>query len=447
MSTTSRTAGVGPSRTLFVSRTPPHRPFVDAQILNTALKQAFEETGIEPPQKFVGSHLLRHSLATDMLRKGASFDEIGDVLRHRSRMSTTIYARHDIDALRSLAPALAEREKQERAPPRRCAHDNADRTSRRLHRRCAAASATICRSRPASCVASRAFADREGADHITVDLFLRWKRTSAGPTTTPGRIGSAWCAAFAGWLQGHDARTEVPPAGFIVGKLRRSRPYIYPATEVATHRHRRGELPVALWDARLDIRDLVRIDRGHGPSGLTKRSRSTSDDIDLEDGVITVRRGKNGTARYVPLAPSTVAKLRAYRAERTSVARPDDQARSSFSDSGARPTDCSVRYNFALVSQDARPAGRLNAYCKHGRGPRIHDLRHTFAVRTIIGWYRKGLDPDREMIKLSTYLGHAKPEPTYWYIEAVPELLQLASQRAERALAAGKRKRTIDEDP
>lgn len=94
----------GRSRTLFVSSTPPHKPFVDAQILNTALKQAFEETGLKPPQKYVGSHLLRHSLATDMLRKGASLDEIGDVLRHRSRMSTTIYARHDVDGLRSIAP-------------------------------------------------------------------------------------------------------------------------------------------------------------------------------------------------------------------------------------------------------------------------------------------------------------------------------------------------------
>jgi integrase/recombinase XerD len=95
----------GASRALFVSHTPPHKPFVDAQVLNTALKQAFAETGLKTPQKYVGSHLLRHSLATDMLRKGASLDEIGDVLRHRSRMSTTIYARHDINALRSIALA------------------------------------------------------------------------------------------------------------------------------------------------------------------------------------------------------------------------------------------------------------------------------------------------------------------------------------------------------
>jgi integrase/recombinase XerD len=95
----------GASRTLFVSSKVPYRPFVDAQILNTVLHDAFERTGLEPPQKYVGSHLLRHSLATDMLRKGASLDEIGDVLRHRSRMSTTIYAKHDVEGLRSIALA------------------------------------------------------------------------------------------------------------------------------------------------------------------------------------------------------------------------------------------------------------------------------------------------------------------------------------------------------
>lgn len=93
----------GDSRALFVSTKIPYRPFADAQILNTVLRSAFEMTGLRPPQKYVGSHLLRHSLATDMLRNGASLDEIGDVLRYRSRMTTTIYAKHDIEALRSIA--------------------------------------------------------------------------------------------------------------------------------------------------------------------------------------------------------------------------------------------------------------------------------------------------------------------------------------------------------
>ena len=93
----------GPSRTLFVSNRVPYRPFVDAQILNSILVAAFEQTGLKPPHKYIGSHLLRHSLATDMLRKGASLDEIGDVLRHRSRTSTSIYAKHDVEGLRSIA--------------------------------------------------------------------------------------------------------------------------------------------------------------------------------------------------------------------------------------------------------------------------------------------------------------------------------------------------------
>ena len=98
-----RNGRAGDSRALFVSARTPHLPFKDAQIINTVLRDAFGRTGLKPPQKYVGSHLLRHSLATDMLRKGASLDEIGDVLRHRSRMTTTIYAKYDIDALRSIA--------------------------------------------------------------------------------------------------------------------------------------------------------------------------------------------------------------------------------------------------------------------------------------------------------------------------------------------------------
>ena len=98
-----RNGRCGSSRTLFVSNKVPYRPFVDAQILNATLRAVFAKTGLTPPQRYVGSHLLRHSLATDMLRKGASLDEIGDVLRHRSRVSTTIYAKHDVEALRSIA--------------------------------------------------------------------------------------------------------------------------------------------------------------------------------------------------------------------------------------------------------------------------------------------------------------------------------------------------------
>lgn len=94
---------VSASRALFVTQRPPHRPFKDAQILNSILKDAFARTGLKPPVPYVGSHILRHSLATNLVQRGASIEEIGDVLRHRSRATTMIYARLDIDGLRSIA--------------------------------------------------------------------------------------------------------------------------------------------------------------------------------------------------------------------------------------------------------------------------------------------------------------------------------------------------------
>lgn len=279
-----------------------------------------------------------------------------------------------------------------------------------------------------------AFADREGAEHITVDLFLRWKQAfgKANNNTWSRRLGMV--RMFAAWLQGLDARTEVPPAGLIPGKTRRGRPYIYTETEITSIVARAAKLPSCYGIRGWSCSTLFGLIAVTGLR-INEALALDDDDVDLDEGVITVRRGKNGTARYVPLAPTTIARLGAYRTERTRLLGPTPGP-FFLMDGGKRPTDCCARYNFAAVSQTLG-LREPQRFCKHGRGPRIHDLRHTFAVRTIIGWYRKGLDPDREMIKLSTYLGHAKPEHTYWYIEAVPELLQLASSRAERALAKG----------
>jgi site-specific recombinase XerD len=91
------------SRALFVTERPPHRQFKDGQILNNILREAFAVAGLKPPGPYVGSHVLRHSLATNMVRNGASLAEISDVLRHRSRSSTLIYARLDVEGLRSIA--------------------------------------------------------------------------------------------------------------------------------------------------------------------------------------------------------------------------------------------------------------------------------------------------------------------------------------------------------
>lgn len=91
------------SRALFVTNRIPHRRFKDGQILNAILKDAFVRASLMPPAPYVGSHILRHSLATNLVQRGASLEEIGDMLRHRSRPSTLLYARLDIDGLRSIA--------------------------------------------------------------------------------------------------------------------------------------------------------------------------------------------------------------------------------------------------------------------------------------------------------------------------------------------------------
>ncbi|MGH7934986.1 MAG: tyrosine-type recombinase/integrase [Candidatus Binataceae bacterium] len=237
---------------------------------------------------------------------------------------------------------------------------------------------------------------------------------------------------FARWLQAFDARTEVPPPGLITGKPRRTKPYIYSDDQVAEIVSEAGRLRSSYglrgWTCStlfgLIVVTGLRVNEALGLD---------EEEVDLKEAVLTIRRAKNRKSRFVPLSLSTAERMRAYRAERNRIL---GRGRAAFflRENGDRPTDCCARYNFAVVCQRIGLRKR-QPFCKHGRGPRIHDLRHTFAVRTIMDWYRRGLDPDREMLKLSTYLGHTRPEHTYWYIEAIPELLQLACERAERNLA------------
>jgi integrase/recombinase XerD len=276
------------------------------------------------------------------------------------------------------------------------------------------------------------FADGEGADYITADLFLRWKKHygSADNNTWAKRLSMV--RVFASWLQGTDPRTEVPPHGLIRGKQQRARPFIYTDDQIANIVTEAARLPSSYglrgWTCST-LFGLIAV------TGLrvSEALGLDDEDVDLDQAVLNVRRGKNRKCRTVPVSESTAARLAAYRAERKRILGGSQTAFFLF-ESGTRPTDCGARYNFAQVCQRIGLRKR-QAFCRHGRGPRIHDLRHTFVVRTILDWYQRGLDPDREMLKLSTYLGHSKPEFTYWYIEAIPELLQLACERAERNLS------------
>ena len=276
-----------------------------------------------------------------------------------------------------------------------------------------------------------AFAAQENADHLTIQLFQRWQQAfgHAHRATWAARLGMV--RRFAQWLHGLDARHEVPPQALIPYRYRHVRPYIYSAEEIRNLIAAAAALPSANGIRRLTYATLFGLLAVTGLR-ISEAIALDVDDVDWTSGVLTVRRGKLGKARLLPLAESTQAQLTSYAKERDRWlgTRP-----TSFfvSDHGQRLTDGAAQYHFAILSQrlGLRPAQRFH---RHGRGPRLHDLRHTFAVQTLLNWYRTGKDPAREMIQLTTYLGHASPENTYWYIEAVPELMELAAQRSSAAL-------------
>jgi integrase/recombinase XerD len=271
------------------------------------------------------------------------------------------------------------------------------------------------------------FADREGAVHVNTALFLRWHATlaEACPSTRATRLSVV--RLFAQWLSSFDPAHEPPPKGLLPGGVQRSRPHIYADAEIGAIMLAAKALPSIYGLRGLTCSTLFGL---IAVTGLRISEALALDrcDVDADHGVLRVRQGKLGKERLLPLDPSVVTQLIDYLAERDRLIghRPTPLF---VTDKVVRLTDCAARYNFAQACQQI--GLRIHQpYCKHGRGPRIHDLRHSFAVKTMIDWYRTGKDPAREMIRLTTYLGHSDPSYTYWYLEAVPELLDLAMARA-----------------
>lgn len=272
------------------------------------------------------------------------------------------------------------------------------------------------------------FLDREKSTVVTTALALRWASSPAGatPATWARRLGDV--RRFASWLSATDPRTEVPPLGLLPGRYRRCSPYIYSDEEVER---------VVLEAARLPSRSGV---RAHSYAALFGLLATTGlrlgealalnrDDVDLHTGILSIRRAKFGKSRFVPLEGTTCAALQGYTQHRDRLVQRPASTAFLLSERGRRLTQCSARYNFAVVSRVVGLRAPAPGH-RHGRGPRLHDMRHRFAVKTLIRWYREGRDVERELPRLSTYLGHVHVADTYWYIEAVPELLQLATERA-----------------
>ena len=149
------------------------------------------------------------------------------------------------------------------------------------------------------------------------------------------------------------------------------------------------------------------------------------DDVDYNDAVLFIRDSKFHKSRQLPLHSTTRDVLRAYADKRNEfISRPRGPS-FLMSITGKRLISQNVYATFWKLLQKAG---------LYERRPRIHDLRHTFAVNTIRRWYEAGLDVEPRVASLSTYLGHVSPTSTYWYLTATPELMALAAKRLERAM-------------
>ncbi|MGH7574490.1 MAG: tyrosine-type recombinase/integrase [Longimicrobiales bacterium] len=270
------------------------------------------------------------------------------------------------------------------------------------------------------------YADRVGHQGpITVDLATRWALSRSDEPAQAERRLSA-IRSFARHRALFDPATEVPPIG-VLGRVSRRRkpPHIYTHAEITALLH---EASLLLPRGGLRPRTYVTLLSLLASTGLrlSEACHLTHGDVDLTAGVLTVRESKFRKSRLVPLHATTTQALTCYAKHRRAY-RDAPKAGSFF-----RTDRAPALTRWAVFRTFGRLRMRLG-WTAHGRAcrPRIHDLRHTFAVRRLVSWYEAGVDVDQKILALATYLGHAMPSYTYWYVSAVPELMALTSQRFE----------------
>jgi integrase len=271
------------------------------------------------------------------------------------------------------------------------------------------------------------YADRIGhRGPMTVDLAVQWAQssTSTDPAQAVRRLEVV--RQFARHRAVIDPANEVPPAGLLGRRPRRKSPHIYSEEEISALLRQASLL---LPRCGLRPRTYVTFFSLLISTGLrlSEACHLSLGDVDLCQGVITVREGKFRKSRLIPLHPSTTQALTDYAGLRT-VGRDARPSEHFFC------TDHAAAIRYASVEKTFSRLRQKLGWTDDGRTrrPRIHDLRHTFAVRRLLRWYKEGVDVDRKILALSTYLGHAKATDTYWYISSVPELMAVTSARFER---------------
>jgi len=272
------------------------------------------------------------------------------------------------------------------------------------------------------------FCDDLGTDVVTTEVALRWARL-------PKDASDYWVACRLDVVRGFsrhlvllDSRTEVIPSDLVARPSSRAQPFLYTEDQVRALMEAAGSLhsPIRqvtfativglLWATGMRVGEALSLDVS---------------DVDLANGVLTVRSSKFGKSRELPLHDSTSGALRAYATSRSRLCPVVDTAAFFVSAAGTRMLYCNFHLGFQQLVRQAGIAARSPA-CR----PRPHDLRHSFAVRTLMQSYRQGADVEAVLPRLSTYLGHVGPANTYWYLSAAPELLALAAERLEATTEA-----------
>ncbi len=269
---------------------------------------------------------------------------------------------------------------------------------------------------------------RDNPGPLTVELMAQWarcdERQQGAPVTWARRLKQL--RPFARYLRQFEPRTEVPDTSLFGPLPQRLAPHIYSEQEIV---------------------DLLAAARGLTPTGglrpatyetlfgliasaglrLSEALHLLDADVDLKHDSLTVRQTKFAKSRQLPLLPSVVDALRRYRRTRNRHLKVTADMPFFVSKTGKGPSSRQVCRVFAQLRQQLR---WVNRGAHHA--PRIHDLRHRFAVRRLILWHEKGTDVDEAMLALSTYMGHTKISDTYWYLSAVPELMAVAAEKFER---------------
>lgn len=264
---------------------------------------------------------------------------------------------------------------------------------------------------------------------LTTQLALAWAQLSASGSQQRARRLEA-VRQFALFWAAFDPRTQIPPARLFGPAHRRQPVHIYTPAEISALLWAAEPAPSADGRPFCCLRPLLGLLACTGLR-ISEALALRFSDWEPQEAVLTIRQSKFGQSRYVPLSPSAAGALKTY-LEARRHAFPKAKTDALFLNEHGR----SLRYG-----QVNRAFGALRQQLnwRQQPRPRLHDLRHTFAVNCLLDWYRTGQEElNAKILSLAVYLGHRNIRHTYWYLSAVPELLALASARWDKALTARK---------